>query len=354
MPWGAAAGLAASVAGSAISSAMAPSTSGGGGSYYVPTGLQPTDQQWQQLQTQNFNKYMGYDLDQYGLNSLWQGIQAGQQYAPALQQAANQAGNQYSTLGNQLTGAAGQQFGAGQGLLQAGLNTYNAALDPQSALYARTAQQLQDQTGATNSMYGLGASGAGAGIANQALSNFNIDWQNQQLQRQIQGLGAYGSSVGQAGQAAGQAGALGGAGAGYTYQGGQLPYQTAQGIAANQGQLAGQFGQFLNQNVYGPAQGIQGAAIPYMNYGQGAQAVPYQNQIQGAGAAGALTSQGIQQGISGLGGVFGGPTTTQYGPASGSFGGGDFGGAFSGNPYYSGGGNQYGFTTGGGGYGFTM
>ena len=349
MPYGIAAGVAASVAGSAISSAISPSSSGGsggGGGYYVPTGLQPADQQWQAIQNQNYNKYMGYDLDQYGLGSLWNGIQAGQQYAPALQNAANQAGNQYGTLGNQLTGAAGQQFGAQQGLLQAGLNTYNTALDPQNALYARTAQQLQDQTGATNSMYGLGASGAGAGIANQALSNFNIDWQNQQLQRQLSGLQGYGQAVGQAGQAAGQAGALGGAGAGYTLQGGQLPYQTAQDIAANQGQLANTFGQFLNQNVYGPGQAIQGQYIPYANNGQGAQAVPYQAQAQGAGAAGALGGQAIGQGISGIGNAYqnAGSWGNLFGGTTGSFGGGDFSGAFTSNPYYSGGGNSYGFT----------
>lgn len=343
MPWGAVAGVVGSVAGSAISGAMAPSTSGGGGaSYYVPSGLQTADQQWQALQTGNFNRYNQSNLAPYGEMSLDQGMRAWQQYADPYQNAANAAGAQYGALGKQLQGAANLNFGAQQGLMDAGRNVYQTALDPQNALYNRTAQQLQDQTGATNSMYGLGSSAAGAGVANQAMSNFNIDWQNQQLQRQLQGLQGYGQAAGQAGQLAGQGAALGSAGAGYTLQSGQLPYQTSQEIAAAPGQLGGAYGSYLNQNVYGPAQSMQGAAIPYMNYGQGAQAIPYQSQNQGAGALGGLVSQGISglgnafQNSGGFGGLFGGGAT-------GSFGGGDFSGAFTNSPYYSGS-NSYGFT----------
>jgi hypothetical protein len=79
-----------------------------------------------------------------------------------------------------------------------------------------------------------------------------------------------------------------------------------------------------------------------MNYGQGAQAVPFQAQAQSAGAAGSMVSQGIQglgnavQNSGGWGNLFSGTT--------GSFGGGDFSGAFTSSPYYQGGGNSYGFT----------
>jgi hypothetical protein len=345
MPFGAVAGgLAAGIGGSLVSGLMSPGTTGGGNSYYTPTGLGQADTQWQGIQNQNYNTWLDNNLGQYGTQSLNQGLNANNQYAPAYQQAANAAGAQYGALGGQLNNAAGLNFGAQQGLLNAGQQVYQTALDPQSALYNRTVQQLQDQTGATNSMYGLGSSAAGAGVANQALSNFNIDWQNQQLQRQLSGLQGYGQAAGEAGQLAGQGAALGGAGAGYTLQGGQTPYQTAQGIAATPGQLGGAFGSYLNSNVYGPGQAIQGQAIPYLNYGAGAEATPYSAATQGAGAAGALVSQGIQglgsnpQVQATLGGLFGGNSAT------GSFGGGNFGGAFTSNPYYSGGGNSYGFT----------
>jgi hypothetical protein len=351
MPWGVAAGVVGSVAGAAVSSALAPGTSGGSGggqSYYVPTGLTTADQQWQNLQNQNYNVFSGsqQQLQDYGQQSLAAQLAAYNTYGSPYQQAANQAGQQYGNLGSQLTNAAGLQFGQQQGLLNAGQQVYNTAFDPQNALYNRTVQQLQDQTGATNSMYGLGSSAAGAGVANQALGNFNIDWQNQQLQRQLQGLQGYGSAVGQAGQTAAQGGALGSAGAGYTLQGGQLPYQTAQTLGGAPAQIGTNYSQYLQGNVYGPAQGFQGQAIPYLNYGQGAQAVPYQNQLQGAGAAGALAGQGISQGISSIGNnpQFQNAVSNYFNPASGSFSGGDFSGAFTSSPYYSGGGNSYGFT----------
>ena len=345
-------GLASGVGGALVSSALAPGTSGGGGggggSYYVPTGLQGADQQWQNLQNQNYNVFSGsqQQLQDYGQQSLAAQLAAYNTYNNPYQQAANLAGQQYGNLGSNLTNAANLQFGQQQPLLNAGQQVFNTAFDPQSALYNRTVQQLQDQTGATNSMYGLGSSAAGAGVANQALGNFNIDWQNQQLQRQLAGLQGYGSAIGQAGAAGAQGGALGAAGAGYTLQGGQLPYQTAQTIGGAPAQIGQNYANYMQGTTYGPAQGFQSQAIPYLNYGQGAQAVPYQNQVQGAGAAGALASQGINaignnpQVQQGLGNAF----SNYFNPASGSFSGGDFSGAFTSSPYYSGGGNQYGFT----------
>lgn len=351
MPWGVAAAVGASAVGAGVSAALAPSPSGGSGgsgSYYVPTGLQGADQQWQNLQNQNYNVFSGsqQQLQDYGQQSLAAQLAAYNTYGSPYQQAANLAGQQYGNLGSQLTNAAGLQFGQQQGLINAGQQVYNTAFDPQNALYNRTVQQLQDQTGATNSMYGLGSSAAGAGVANQALGNFNIDWQNQQLQRQLAGLQGYGSAVGQAGQAAAQGGALGQAGAGATLQGGQLPYETAQYLGGQPAQIGQNYGQYLQNTVYGPAQGFQQQAIPYMNAGIGAQAVPYQNQVQGAGAAGALAAQGISQGGQALGNAYqnAGGWGNLFGGTTGSFGGGDFSGAFTSSPYYSGGGNSYGFT----------
>lgn len=344
--------VAAPIVGAGISAALSPGTSGGSGgggpNYYIPTGLQTADQQWQNLQNQNYNVFSASQpqLQDLGQQSLAAQLAAYNTYGDPYQQAANLAGGQYGNLGGALTNAAGLQFGQQQPLISAGQQVFNTAFDPQSALYNRTVQQLQDQTGATNSMYGLGSSAAGAGVANQALSNFNIDWQNQQLQRQLQGLQGYGQAIGQAGQAGAQGGALGAAGAGYTLQGGQVPYQTAQTLGGAPAQIGSQYGQYLQGTTYGPAQGFQSQTIPYLNYGQGAQTVPYQSQQQGAGAAGALASQGI----SGIGNnpqvqsTLGNAFSNLFNPASGSFSGGNFSGAFTNSPYYSGGGNSYGFT----------
>ncbi len=82
---------------------------------------------------------------------------------------------------------ASQGGNAGTGLMGAGQNILNTSQDPQNALYDRTLQQVQDQARAANSAAGLGMSGVGAGAEDQAVNNFNIDWQNNQLGRQIQG-----------------------------------------------------------------------------------------------------------------------------------------------------------------------
>ena len=93
------------------------------------------------------------------------------------------------------------------------------AFDPQNALYARTADQVSQQ-----SLAGLGNSGLaqtpwGQGVYGQTMGNFNIDWQNNLLQRMLAG------SQGATNLAQGAAHL----GAGSAMQGAQfasLPYQT--------------------------------------------------------------------------------------------------------------------------------
>jgi hypothetical protein len=75
--------------------------------------------------------------------------------------------------------------------LQYGQQIMQTAMDPQNALYNRTQQQLTDQIRAGLAARGLNMSGVGQGIEQQGLNNFNIDWQNNLLGRQVQGAGAY-------------------------------------------------------------------------------------------------------------------------------------------------------------------
>lgn len=75
--------------------------------------------------------------------------------------------------------------------LQYGQQIMQTAMDPQKALYDRTQQQLQEQIRAGLAARGINTSGVGAGIENKGMSDFNIDWQNQQLGRQVAGAGAY-------------------------------------------------------------------------------------------------------------------------------------------------------------------
>ncbi|MGR3910023.1 hypothetical protein Q3A80_23560 [Burkholderia sp. SR8] len=343
MPFAAAVGAIASpIIGGLVSGGSSPSVSGGGPSYYTPTGLSTADNSWQWLLANGLNAYQNNNQTPLAQQSLTQGLNANNQYGAGYQNAANAAGSQYAGLASLLQGNANQNFATQNSLLNAGQNLYNLGMDPQNALYNRTRQQVTDQSNAVNSMYGLGTSAAGAGLTNQALSNFNIDWQNNQLSRAMQGLQGYAGAA----NTAGRYGELGTSQAsavpGNTLLSGSTPYSTGQTIAATPGSLAGTFGSYLNSNLYGPAEGLMGSVIPYMNYGSGAQSVPFQSQAQGAGALGSAVSQGIS-------GLFGNQQiqngiTNFFSPASGSFSSGDFSGAFSSSPYYSGGGNSYGFT----------
>lgn len=88
--------------------------------------------------------------------------------------------------------------GTSQPLMSGANQVMQTGFDPQQALYDRTFQQQQDQTNATSAMNGVAGSPYAAGLANQANTNFNIDWQNAQLQRQIAALGAAGTADSQA------------------------------------------------------------------------------------------------------------------------------------------------------------
>lgn len=122
-----------------------------------------------------------------------------------------QAFNQVQNNANQVaagpgydTGAVQQSaqgmFGGQQQLQQGAGQVLQTSMDPQQALYQRTLQQTQDQQRAGQAARGVAMTPYGAGLENQALHNFNMDWQDKQLQRQTQGLGAAGSALSQGSQ----------------------------------------------------------------------------------------------------------------------------------------------------------
>lgn len=207
--------------------------------------------QFNQGAQQLFNQQQGLtgqvrDASNAYLNSGQQ--QAYQQSMNALQPGYYGAGQQAFNIGNQLYGQMGQAQGYGNQVMQ-------TAFDPQKALYNQQFQLQQQQADANQAMRGLATSGVGAELSNQADQNFNIAWQNQQLQRQTQGLSAYDTNlrdIAGLGQGANQAYSQGlqdfttGAG---------LPYNTAQTIYGNnqaaygnqQAALQAQQAQFLAQ-----------------------------------------------------------------------------------------------------------
>lgn len=114
--------------------------------------------------------------------------------------------------------SAQQGYGGAGDILQTGF-------DPQDALYNRTLQRLQDQVRVGQSVRGTTMSPYGAGQEASALSDFNIDWENQQLQRQKQALQGYATGTGAATGTSAGASNIGGYGAGQIASEGALPYQ---------------------------------------------------------------------------------------------------------------------------------
>ena len=268
---------------------------GGGAPTYVPTGVGTADKGWQDVLAAQ--KDIAGSTHGAASPYYQQSLQRGEgiNYSPYLQ-SQGQAGAQYGQTGNlaqqqmgqyeQQAGVAGQQQSA---LYGAGNQLYQTALDPQNALYGRTEQRLTDQVRAGQAARGLGNSPVGAAEENQAMSNFNIDWQNQQLSRQLQGVQGFGQASG-AGmeqgrlQGADQAAALGAGAqaAGYYGQAGQVPLQGQQYAAAQPGAVAQQFQQ-QQQGLQGLYGNLSGQYSPYLNAGQGAQQFNYgANQQQNA------------------------------------------------------------------------
>jgi len=177
-------------------------------------------------------------------------------YMPQVAGLAGQAAGyapEVAGLARQAAGYAPQaaayapQVGAGIApLQQAAGQVLNTAFDPRQAIYNQLLNQTQQESAVSNAQSGVYGPYA-AGVSNDATRNLNLDWQNQQLTRQTQGLGA-------ASGAYGQAGALGSEAAGI--------YGTASNILNQAGGLFGQAGGLDTAagNLYGTAGRLGGEA----------------------------------------------------------------------------------------------
>jgi len=254
-------------------------------------------------QIQNNNPYLQnqgtyQSIEQQGLNNP---------YATGVQTAANAAGQQYAALGTQ---GAGVATGLNQGamtLLPYVSQVENTAMDPQNALYNRTLQQVQDQANVSNAQNGLTGSPYGAGTSNAATSNFNIDWQNNQLARQTQGVNAAATGLGAVGAAGNNAQNIGTAAAANTGMAGAAPnaayisnlanmlnalnsYGTSQTAANNNTQTAQQdFQQYLG---LGATQANAQANLDNINFQNQNTAAGNQNAWIGSMVNGLLGTPG--------------------------------------------------------------
>lgn len=275
---------------------------------WQPQYTNSADQQWWNLSQQNQgnNPYAQYAQQFKDVFNT----QYNNPYAQGAQQGANNAAAAYGQVGTNGLNAANQINQASMSMLPYAQQIMTTAMDPQSALYDRTLQQTQDQQRVGQAARGITMSPYGAGLENQALQNFNIDWQNNQLQRQTTGLDSANKAITGAAANSTTAQNMANSGAAALQQQGLLPYQTSQGIATDQyNGLTNQINAGLGTNQLNSAN--MAALMQYMGLGAGQSNTQagltqqnYMNQLQqaqtSAGGLGSLINSGL--------GMLGSPT----------------------------------------------
>jgi hypothetical protein len=263
---------------------------GGSKQPQAPQGYQPQYSGWVDSAVQPGIAQLGqYNTGAQAIPYAQQAFQStfNNPYAGNYQQNANATADIGQGVGGAQIGGGLNLIGAGSSMLPWAQQILQTGFDPQNALYNRTQQQLTDQIRAGESARGIAMSPYGAGVENKGLSDFNIDWQNQQLNRQntaAQGAGYLTNSAGNAinlGQNVSTLGlqTLNNAAA--------LPYSTANTIGQNQFGAINQFGQAGATATDTSQKQIQ----DYLAYlGVGNQAAGVANQ----GYANQLTAQNQQ------------------------------------------------------------
>lgn len=225
-----------------------------------------------------------------GINQLL-GMNVPQQLLPAYQGVAGnlmnnpgapgamQGSQNAQGYGNQ---AAGQAAGSGNylSMLGAGTTPYamgimNAGFDPQNALYGRSSFNAQQGARAGNEARGIDMTPYGAGLENDAMRNFNIDWQNQQLQRMVTGAQGAGGLMNTGANLMTQGQGLSNMAPGLAQQAGMAPYSTFNQIGGDQLNALNALSQAGTNATQIPQQGVQN----WLQYlGAGNQAAGVANQ----------------------------------------------------------------------------
>jgi hypothetical protein len=307
MPWG----VAASVGGALVSSALAPSTgSSSAGPAYQPTDQYGMDQSYQQNYGQygsTLNSYYGQTNPQ--AYATYQG-QTNNPYAAQYTQGAQTAQNAYYGLGASAGQQATGEYNAANSLMQSANNW-----DANGQVYQNLMQTTGDSSNAQNYLRGINSSPYGAAVTSNALSGAQLSYANTQLQNQESATAA----AGQANQAG--AGLQNTSAQAYN-TGSSLPYNAQNSIYGNQTTaLNNYYGSSISPYMSGLNQ-LQSNAGAYIGIGQAAQSQAAQQslssaQLQQQQAAG-ITS-GLSSAINGISnGYNSSPGTNAYGFNTGS------------------------------------
>lgn len=91
----------------------------------------------------------------------------------------------------------GYMANQGQAMGQYGDMALQTGFDPQSALYGRTAHNLEQQTRRALEARGVNDTPYGAGVEGETMANFNMDWADRSLGRQQMGANTAAALYGQ-------------------------------------------------------------------------------------------------------------------------------------------------------------
>lgn len=273
---------------------------GGNPAPYVPMAQPQADQSFQNIVQQMIGS-LGPNFSNTPAGFAYPGAQA---IFQNLQNPLN-AGSVGTTAANEaMQGAANAAWMGATGaplLQQAGQQVLQTGFDPQQELFKRQQQQLLDQSNVANSMAGLGSSPYGASATANALGNFDLNWQNNLLNRMMQ---------------AGQSGtALLNAAPTLAATSTALPFASASGIGQGAQSALGNLTQLGNNQFVLPQQ-ILNDLQSYLGLGQAAS----QLGLQGGNLGFNQTAQGIGGLLSGANTLFGNNGLLSGG--SGLFGGG--------------------------------
>lgn len=271
---------------------------GGNPAPYIPKAQPQADQAFQTIVQQLIgslgNNFSGTPAGQVYpfAQSLFQSLQNPVAPGTVGGTAAAQALQGSSTAGLMGSGDAAALNAAGNNILQTGI-------DPMQGLFARQQQQVADQANVANAMAGVAGTPYGAsGVAN-ALGNFDANWQNNLLNRQIAAGGAAAPLLTGATNLAATSTSL--------------PYNTASQIGQGAQSALGTLTNLGNNQFLLPEQ-ILGNLDTYLGLGQ-----------SGSGAALAAGNLGFNQTAQGIGGLLSGANSL-FG-SGGLFGGGGAGSA---------------------------
>ena len=251
------------------------------------------------------------------LNSLTQGDQSTYNTAQTgfNDTYQNVLNNPYYAQGqSQVNSAAGQQYASGTADVN-NANTMNSlapsiiasGFDPTSALYNNQLKSAQDAQSIASAQAGVAGSPFAAGMQGDATTNFNLNWQQQQAQKQQQAIAALGQLFGNSAN-------LASTGASQQMQGAAAP---AQAYNANQSSIMTALQQLVSGTT-GAGSQVNNDIGQYGNYlqiGQGAtnsQDNATQINNQPSGLLGGLTKLfGMATGPGGLSSLFGGSSGGQ-------------------------------------------